>query len=899
MTRLAIVMLSAALPLAAAAAPAPCTIFVRAGHVPPQGVVADGSSPSAALARIRDAAQRVGNPGDVVCVGPGLYVERDITPRRSGIATHPIAFRGDASGASTGDPPGPVRVVAPPSGGSAPPAGFRLLGQQYIVIEGFTLEGYVDPAIQVRSAVGAPGNSTGVVIRGNEVRDVFRTGIDVSAEGPIAIEGNLVVGCGGSGISVQSCVDAPEFGSPESNDHPRCRGGPSAEVEPVIDGNRVGINASHGVFVRDANEPLIQSNVVYSNGASGITLRRADDTRVINNLIYRNGEQGLAVGTGDLAALRTVVANNTFYDNGSWGIEIGSGMVASPGAMVINNILSLNGNGNQGIGVQNETGVEPRSTCGYVAGFNVTTDAYGAKTPRNVYDSGANPLFDGHISGVDGILGGFRQGDLLVDGSADDRFTLSQPGSGRASPAVDLGYAAVDVVGLGGSTAADGRPDTGILDAGYHYDVAVGTVAEIPEPFMPLFVRPGGSDANDGKSPSAPLATIAAAANRARAGVSVVVAPGIYRECQLRPPPDQGRASFVADAEGRWTESAAGYVVVDAGCCTSDPIDGQCVPGLDGFNVPNSCAVVIDGFHVRGAADSGIVIQSGSHGAEVRNNVTFTNDRRGIGVVNADDVRIANNLVYDNVGGGIQVGGACRGGDCESVGSRRAVVESNTCYGNGVNGVLIGSGPGRSTHATVRYNILHVGRGERLPAGENGIQVGSNTTFQNHIEGYEAYFNINFEGRYGGFTPIPPSDRIDDPSFVNPAGPDGVLGGSGFADDSFHLAQRAAGQSSDSPALDFSDVSAAEAELDARTTRTDLGPDEGLLDLGFHYAPFRPRAAGDCNGDWRVTIAEIVRAVRIALRRSPVEDCPNADVNEDGSVAINELLQAVRQALYG
>lgn len=1038
----------------AVAAEPPCTVFVRAGFVPAGGVLADGTVPWRAFSSIRDAAQSLINPGQVVCVGPGTYVERDISPVRSGIETHPIIFRADPSGQSTQDPAGPVRVLSPGPSGDSSPSGFRILGQSHIIIDGFVLEGFTDPAIQVRSAVGRPGNSSAITIRNNVVRNVLRSGIDVSAEGRITIENNHVEGSlEGSGISVQSCLGAPAFGAPNPELQPRCRGGTSAEVEPVIrgnrvqmntahgvfiqdaidgvienneihdnqgsgifmrhargfviadnnvrncgdqgltirsavgipgnssdltirnnrfrrvdsstgfdiaaegmviveenhvigsrgsgisvqscrgavahddpasplnqrcrggpgepvevivDSNRIGVHLSHGLFIRDAIGGVVQNNVVFSNGMTGVTLRDAPDFVVFNNLIYRNGEQGLGIGTADMPSPRAIVVNNTIYDNADWGIEIGSGNaeLASEGAMVVNNIVNLNAGGQKGIGVINEAGLITRTTCGYVAGFNIGNDEYGPKTPYNVYDVRRNPQFAAAVSGPDGILGGYRLADgTVVDGSADDNFRLRQPGSSNSSPAVDAGYASVDDVGLYGSTAPDGRPDTGVLDAGYHYGVAVGAMPNFPLPFMPVYVRAGGNNANNnnGKTQGGALASIAAGALRARAGVSVVVGPGTYSECQLRPPPDQGRATFLADPSGELTGEAPGHVLLDVGCCTRNPIGNHCVKGLDGFNIPNACNVVIDGFHVRGAADSGIIIQSGSHGAEVRNNVTFSNDRRGIGVVNAHDVRIFNNLVYDNLGGGIQIGGGtCRpGADCSVIGSRRAVIENNTCYGNGVNGILVGSGPGHSTHATVRYNIMHVGRGESLPPGENGIQLGSNTTFANHIEGYTAYFNLNFEGRYGGSTPRPPSDRIDDPLFVNPAGPDGILGGDGFADDRFHLSHRAAGQLVDSPAIDFSDISAEWMGLSERTTRTDLVTDAGLVDLGYHYPLYTPLVVGDCNDDGVVTVSELIKAVRIALGEMSIEQCPKADANGDGVVSISELTMAVRQALYG
>lgn len=881
-----------------------CTYYVRAGFVPAAGIPADGSSPQRAFATITAGAQRLRNPGDVVCVGPGEYVEGDITPSRSGIEEFPVTFLADPSGELTGDLPGPVRLT-PPQGlptHETPLTAFRILGQRHVVIEGFEIEDYFDAGIQVRSAVGSVGNATAITLRNNVIRRTEKTGIDVSAEGWITVEGNVVLGSGvqpvgGSGISIRSCVDASPAG--ENTGNLRCRGGPSGPVEPIVANNRTGISVSHGIFVQDAENGVIQNNVIFSNDATGITLRSAPGFLVVNNLVYRNREQGIAVGSADLASPSAVIANNTFYDNGTWGIEVGSGNVASPGAMVVNNVLQRNDAGARGIGVHNEAHLDLRSTCGYVAGFNVTADDYGPKTPRNVYDINAAPLFAGPVSGPDGILGGHWVGNRLVDASQDDNFRLSQPGSAQVSPAVDAGYASVEDVGLNGSTAPDGSPDTGILDAGFHYGVEPGTIPSPPVPFMPIYVRVGGSPTAGGKSRDDALATIAAAAKRARAGVTVIVGPGTYHECQLRPTPDQGRATFLADPAGEHTGDLSRPVLVDVGCCGTDD-QGKCVPGFDGFNIPNSCFVIVDGFHVTGARDDGIVIQVGSNGAEVRNNVVFTNQRRGIQVVNADDVHIFNNLAYDNGGAGISIGGACRGDLCgDAVGSKRATIESNTCYGNGFNGILVGSGPGRSTHATVRYNIAHVGEGENGRRGENGIQVGSNTTYQNHLEGYSAGYNIVFEGRYGAGTPRPPSDRIDDPLFFNPSGWDGVLGGAGFRDDTFHLRQIAAGQSENSPAVDFSNVTAVEAGLDARTTRVDFVTDQGRLDLGFHYAMFWPSTVADCDGDGNVSLDEVLRALTIALGRASLHVCPNADANGDGVVSIEELTLAVTRLMTG
>lgn len=60
-----------------------------------------------------------------------------------------------------------------------------------------------------------------------------------------------------------------------------------------------------------------------------------------------------------------------------------------------------------------------------------------------------------------------------------------------------------------------------------------------------------------------------------------------------------------------------------------------------------------------------------------------------------------------------------------------------------------------------------------------------------------------------------------------------------------------------------------------------------------------PVCAGDCNGDSRVTIDELVRGVRIALETPELADCPAFDSKGDTRVTIDELITAVQGALGG
>jgi len=55
--------------------------------------------------------------------------------------------------------------------------------------------------------------------------------------------------------------------------------------------------------------------------------------------------------------------------------------------------------------------------------------------------------------------------------------------------------------------------------------------------------------------------------------------------------------------------------------------------------------------------------------------------------------------------------------------------------------------------------------------------------------------------------------------------------------------------------------------------------------------------AGDCDMDGVVTVAELIRAVNVALGRLTPPDCMDADVDADGRVSIAELVRAVTAAL--
>lgn len=56
---------------------------------------------------------------------------------------------------------------------------------------------------------------------------------------------------------------------------------------------------------------------------------------------------------------------------------------------------------------------------------------------------------------------------------------------------------------------------------------------------------------------------------------------------------------------------------------------------------------------------------------------------------------------------------------------------------------------------------------------------------------------------------------------------------------------------------------------------------------------------GDCNGDGRVAVNELITGVNIALGLAPVDQCPSFDANMSSTVSVNELIIAVNNALNG
>ncbi len=624
----------------------------------------------------------------------------------------------------------------------------------------------------------------------------------------------------------------------------------------VIDGFYVTGGTDSGIQIRarqdasglkPSDHVTVSNSIVFSNTRSGILVRDSSNPTLYNDLVYANGTAGIAVGGYGLGSPNARVVSNTIYANGANGITIGNkvtqDVVGSTGALVVDNLLDQNG----GRAIQ----VTPLSLVGYIAAANLDSAVVG-------------PLDFVAPAGTDGILGGA--------GFADDDFHLQQVSAGQAatSIAVDRGAAAAALMGLDqGTTRTDGVADAAIADVGFHYGLGGGVRPRVVD-VMPLlaqlvpasamrtlFVRADGNDTANGLSPATAFATIGNAALVAVPGDQIVVAPGTYVEGEIHlsnPGTPTQPISFVGDRTGKLSGSAPGPVVVDA----RGQFDSNFVMLKRSF-------VQIEGFHMTGARTAAIELRAcpgvgtncnpsaGSDHVTIRDNVIFSG-HRGVQISDSSEAMVFNNLIYANDSTGVMV-------DATKRAAAGTQVINNTVYRNGAYGVLLGSGKG-ATGTTLVNNIVQ------------GSTFTGLRAYPESTAGLVLSHNANLDGVTGD-APTDPSGLDYDPAFVQPAGADQVLGGSGFADDDFHLDVKR------SPAIDASNIQAVDLGLTALVARSDGRPDVGRADLGFHYdvsgplggAPaavtklFVRAAAGDDANDGQ-TASTALQTIRAAAAQA-------------------------------
>ena len=59
------------------------------------------------------------------------------------------------------------------------------------------------------------------------------------------------------------------------------------------------------------------------------------------------------------------------------------------------------------------------------------------------------------------------------------------------------------------------------------------------------------------------------------------------------------------------------------------------------------------------------------------------------------------------------------------------------------------------------------------------------------------------------------------------------------------------------------------------------------------------QCVGDCDGDGKVLVNELVTGINIALGEAEIDRCPSFDASGDDVVTVDELVQAINVALEG
>ena len=762
--------------------------------------------PAASDFALRQVAAGQGEDSPARDAGSGTVATLDIggSTRTDAVADAGLADAGwHAAAAAAGTPPA-IAFVSPPGLGNTlhvdPAAGDDDRGYD-VAQDGTT------PVRSVRRAMAlaVPGDvvllgagtypesievlADGVVLRGTDVRGAVvvqppdgETGIQVAGHDDVTVE-NLVVEGGSRGVL--------------ATDSDRLRLFRVGSVVPEF----------VGLEVRDGADAVVDSCFATSAGSHGIQLRRASGY-LRNNLSYANGEWGISVDASGLSTPLSglVVAFNTVHAN-----QDGIRMV-NAGGEVRDNLLTE----------QVDLGL-------YLAGPNLLAhhndfsangrdrdqESAFADTIRVWASIDGNPRYR-DPSGPDDVLG--------LEGWQDDDFRLRQlPGETPASPMVDAGSGPVSALDVGGTTRSDGVPDSGTADLGFHVDAPPATV---PPPFAtpPTDVSStyyvSSATGFDGRSSASakrretPWATIGRALQAVLPGDSIVVLPGRYAEtvqvsvADVSVVSETPRAAVVAPASGNGVSVEADDVKVSGFVVEAAPNNGVSVlDGADRVEI-RGCALV------RSRANG--LLAKGVSGLVVQDVVAVSSGQSGIVLRNTTGSTLRDVLSYENAEWGANVNSVVAG-----VVSGGHLVERSTFAFNALGDLRFAKASG-----TIRDNLLTNTPGVGLRIDTAGSTLLHNGFFAAAQEMDPATYILAQCAACS-------SNRVLDPAYVDPDGADGVRGGTGWADDDFRLSQTAAGQATQSEAVDAGSV-----EVDSLgpvgSTRTDGEPDAGTLDLGVH-----------------------------------------------------------------
>lgn len=222
-----------------ASTPPPCAADTKTCYVRVNGRDTNsGADPNNALRTIGKAAQ-LARSGYRIIVGPGSYRE-GVTTASVGVAPQGLQFIANVAGDQTNDSAGAVTLNGTGTGATA---GFNLFSSLGSLIDGFTITGFSDAGIVIKSG------SDDFIIQNCILSDNPGDGIRVQESGSVLIFNNLVSGNGGVGIGIVGQIS----------------GSPNARVLSNTSVN----NGTRGIVVGNTKAAsagaLVHNNIVQGN----------------------------------------------------------------------------------------------------------------------------------------------------------------------------------------------------------------------------------------------------------------------------------------------------------------------------------------------------------------------------------------------------------------------------------------------------------------------------------------------------------------------------------------------------------------------------------------------------------------------------------------------------------
>ncbi len=395
------------------------------------------------------------------------------------------------------------------------------------------------------------------------------------------------------------------------------------------------------------------------------------------------------------------------------------------------------------------------------------------------------------------------------------------------SPGIEAGSRTVAAAGLANrTTRADGTPDTGTVDLGYHYPAGVNPA------IADLYVATNGINANAGISWATALRTLGKALGMARDGTRIHVGAGTYASATETFPLRINRPGLQLLGTN-WTLTT----VNAAGSGKSVfQIEGVAGDGrISGLRITGGYPINFDGggFHVY---DSDLTLAD----SFITSNRTANNlnwgEGYGGGIYGINSyVSMTNCTVEDNhfvnafrgIGGGMHI----RNGNWQV---RDTLVRNNTAsswyYTPYAGGIYVSGGTHSFTNSVVHAN--NAGESDGIYLGAGTLRLANCTVLANL--GYGLW-------RAAGTLQVRDSilwqngdDVYGTVSLTNSIVEDGdSLGVNGCLDDD-PLMEFGYYLSGNSPAIDAGSRSVADAGLTGYTTRTNGIADIGNVDLGYH-----------------------------------------------------------------